>query len=135
MIVELDGTENVVFQNLVDGESYYLIVRSRNHVAIASEMPLVLPQTTFYDFTQAANVQGNTAQLATNDDGSYSMLVGDFAANGIITVSDFNVLVSELSSVNQYVDSDANLDGSTTIADFNLYVPNASHIGVSLVRY
>ena len=98
-------------------------------------MPLVLPQTTFYDFTQAANVQGNTAQLATNDDGSYSMLVGDFAANGIITVSDFNVLVSELSSVNQYVDSDANLDGSTTIADFNLYVPNASHIGVSLVRY
>ena len=135
VIIDLNGTENVAFRNLVDGESYYLIVRSRNHIALASEMPLVLPQTTAYDFTQAANVQGNTAQLAANDDGSYSMLVGDFAADGVITVTDFNVLVSELAALNQYVDSDANLDGNTTIADFNLYVPNASHIGVSLVRY
>ena len=88
-----------------------------------------------YDFSLApAQVQG-TNQLKPVGGGQYALCAGDFNSDGVITYADFNYYFAESSALNQYVDSDCNLDGNTTIDDFNLYMPNASKIGVALVRY
>ena len=133
-LMDIDGTPNLTLNNVNTTDSYLLIIRSRNHLAIVNEVPLTFPQTNIYDFTELNSVQG-TDQLVLTNDGNYAMLAGDFNSDGILSVADFNIYVAESASLNQYTDSDVNLDGSTTIADFNLYLPNSSSIGISFVRY
>ncbi len=130
-----NGTTGLPFYNLDDGENYTLIIRSRNHLAIASANSISFPQATPYDFTQAANVLGGSSQLNPQTDGTYAMIAGDFNSDGVISVADFNYFQAELAAINQYYSSDVNLDGNVTVSDFNLYAPNASRIGVGVIRY
>ena len=133
-LVDTDGTNGVTFFNLADNTDYYLIVRSRNHVALASANALVLPQTSNYDFTNPSNVLGSN-QVKPTIDGYFTMTVGDLNSDGVISVTDFNNYLLDLSTIGQYKDGDLNGDGSVTVADFNLYRANASVIGISLIRY
>ena len=55
--------------------------------------------------------------------------------NGVITVADFNRYVAESGGVNVYADGDASTDGNITVLDFNIYLPNASKMGVAQIRY
>lgn len=133
-IIDLDGTEGVKFYTLYRSTDYYLIARSRHHLAIVNEYPITLPQTTAYNFTDATNIQG-AAQSKDMGGGFSVLIVGDFNSDGILSVADFNAYQQNASLLNQYVDEDSNLDGSVTVTDFNLYLPNSSVIGVGLVRY
>lgn len=134
-LIALNGTLGVPFLNLQDNTNYTLVVRSRNHLAITNATAIVLPQMAAYDFTVEANVLGGNSQVHSSGDGFHTMIAGDFNSDGVITVADFNHFRSEAALSNQFLDGDGNLDGNVTVDDFNVYVPNASVIGVFLVRY
>ncbi len=135
VLIDMDGSSNITFNNLAENTDYHLIIRSRNHLAIASANFINLPQTTPYNFTDVNNILGSNGQVKIMSGGYAAMIAGDFNSDGIISVYDFNYYTLDSSNVNQYLDSDCNLDGSVTVADFNYYVPNSSAIGVTLIRY
>ncbi len=134
-IVDTDGISAVRFSNLVDNTNYYLIARHRNHLDVISTTTVTLPNTNPYDFTNVNNVLGGATQVANLGGGAYGLFAGDIDSDGIISVDDFNYYISQVAGINVYNDADINLDGNITVTDFNIYKPNASKIGVNLVRY
>lgn len=129
-----DGSAGVKFDNLAPGE-YYITIRHRNHLAVISAIPLNLPNTNTYDFTQSAAQAMGANQQTGLETGVYGLYAGDLNSDGVVTITDFNYYQSEASMVNQYLDADCNLNRAVTVADFNLYQPNASIIGISPIRY
>ena len=125
----------VYFSNITANSPYYIAVRHRNHLAVFGQNTVVLPNTASYDFSNSANVLGGSGQLASFPGSVFALLAGDYDSNGIISVTDYNGYSAQSSQFNQYLDSDFNLDYANTVADFNLYQPNASKIGVPQIRY
>lgn len=123
----------------VDAGNYYVVIRHRNHLAVMSASPISLPNTTLYDFTTALNTVYGTNQMyampTTGGGTVYGMYPGDVDANGLVTVSDYNLYVPQTSATNVYQTGDINLDRAITVSDFNLYSTNASTIGIPQVRY
>lgn len=135
-IVDADfQTNGVKFYNLVTDANYFISVKSRNHIGVISEMPISLPNTVNTFIFNEFNVNGGISQLKNIDDDRVALLAGDYNADGVIVVGDFNGYIAESSIINQYLNADFNGDGIISIADFNLYQPNASAIGVPQIRY
>lgn len=128
-------TQDVMFCNLQHGESYFLVVRHRNHLDIMSSSAVALPNNNPYDFTIAANQAEGTNQLVSVGASGFAMLLGDANGDGVMTLLDFNTLVGQVSQLNEYLSADFNFDGHVLVDDFNLYQQNASAIGVEEVRY
>lgn len=132
-VVNANGSVGLNFAAPPD--NYYIVVRPRNHLAVLSSQVVAIPNTgNPYDFSQVNSALG-TAQLKAMGGGVYALNTGDFTSDGILSVEDFNQYVAEAAQVNQYVDTDANMDNTVSTADFNLYLPNSSLIGVEQVRY
>ncbi len=127
--------EDLALCNLQQGESYYLVVRHRNHLDIMSSNSVVLPNIVPYDFTEAENQVEGTNQLINVGGLGFAMLLGDVNGDGVMTLSDFNAFGAQISQLNEYLSSDFNFDGHVLIGDFNLYQKNASGIGVEEIRY
>ena len=136
-VVDASGTVNgaVQFSDLTANTSYYISVKSRNHLAVLSSEAVSLPNATAFDFTRPDNVLDGQTQLYNIEGNLYGLPAGDFDSNGIITVVDYNFFKTEVSIIGEYVDGDCNLDRSVTVTDFNNYRPNISRIGVSQIRY
>lgn len=130
------GKDGVRFYNIPANSSYYIVIRHRNHLAIMSSVPVPLPNANPYNFATAASyVLGGGSQMVLMPDGNWAMRAGDFDANGVVTVADFNLYKAQSSLLNQYLDGDCNLDKTVSVADFNLYMPNSSTIGIAQIRY
>ena len=128
------NTEGIVFDDLAYNTGYFILLRHRNHLAVLTKEPVLLNNTTgIIDFTNIENVAGETVVLIS--DNTYGLYAGDFNADGVITIIDYNSYLQDASTLNKYNANDANLDKSVTVTDFNLYKPNASVIGVKAVRY
>lgn len=135
-VTDLDGIrDGVQMQNIGSGNHYHIAIRTRNHLDIMSAVPPLLPNTTTFDFTQASNVMGGSNQLFDFGSGQYAMRAGDMDGNGILSVSDFNIFIDQLSVTNQYVKGDCTLDNTVSVSDFNLYQMQASVLGVPQIRY
>ncbi len=134
-LINTNGTAGVTFSTLTNGASYYIVIRHRNHLAVVSATAFDVANTANFDFTNPNNVFGNNSQVTLLGGALYGLHAGDINADGVISVADFNFYKVELSTTNQYTDSDSELNGSTTIGDFNKYKPNASVIGVRTIRY
>lgn len=133
-LVNADGTSNATFYNVQTG-SYYIVVRHRNHIAVASSLPITLPNISPYNFgANNLTTMGNNQQMATNA-GQYAMRPGDLNSNGLVTVGDFNLYIPQSSQLNVYSSADLDLNSNVLVSDFNLYVPNSSFIAVNIVRY
>lgn len=126
--------DDILFVDMVMDYPYYMVIRHRNHLAVASVTALTLPSATPFDFNDPNNVMG-MGQLADFGDGNYGILAGDYNSDGVLSVSDFNGYLTESSAVNVYFDGDFGLNGTVTVTDFNLFQPNSSTIGVEVVRY
>ena len=129
-IVDVDGvTYGVKFYDIDNEESYHLIVRSRNHLAVMSATTIT-PQNhlAVYDFTTGANqAAGGTNQLVEVAAGIYALRSGDLNADGVISTTDYNDFQSSMPSTNAYLPSDCNLDGDVTEDDLDEYEPNRRH--------
>lgn len=123
------------FYNLEAGQSYYFVLRHRNHLAVMTALPVSVPFGGVVNFVHPAQVMGGASQLKLLPNGSYALLAADFNADGVMSVADFNLFITQSGAVNQYRRADANMDGNVTITDFNLFMPNASRIGVPFIRY
>lgn len=137
-VIDVDGTlaSGVKFFNLVVGESYYIVVRHRNHLDIMSNTSTVLPNVgNPYNFTDAATKALGTSQLKEIDTGVFGMNAGDIDGDGIHSVTDYNTYVGQAAFLNGYFNADLNLEQNVTTADFNLFLPNSSLIGVIEIRY
>ncbi len=133
-----EALNGIHFNNLPSGQAYYISIKSRNHLPIMSQSPVLYPSISPFDFTEANNIKGGNTQvtnLGLSANYAHALLAGDFDSNGVITVEDFNLYVNYLSTLNEYLDSDANFDGNVTVVDFNAYKKNVSRIAVDEVRY
>jgi len=139
VLIHLDGTEGVPMCNVIAGEDYYVIVRHRNHIAIMSNTPINLPNSSMLNLLNPDNVRGNTTQLkvVSTTPLVHAMLAGDYNADGANTVADFNRFNSDKmqGTVHVYSSGDGNLNGHITTNDFNVYVSNQSKMGIMQVRY
>ena len=113
------------------------MVRSRNHLAVLGSNAVFLPVSANnpFNFTQPANVLGGTSQLKQLSPLAFALFSGDNNADGVISVADNNLYQLQSAQVNQYLESDVNLNGSVTVQDFNYLRPNTSVIGMPQVRY
>mgnify|MGYP006259664925 CR=1 FL=1 len=135
-IADVSGvTDGINFRNLTPNVPYYMVIRTRNHLATASAMPVSLPNATAYDFTTAATQAYGNNQMTEIETGVFGQLAGDFDSNGVFTYMDFNAYISVASEVNSYEDGDVNMDGQVTVEDFNWYLPNVSRQGIDVIRY
>ncbi len=103
--------------------SYYIVVRHRNHLAVMSSSVLDCSSGSgSWDFTGAlAKFYGSDA--AALGDGSYGMYAGDGNGSGIVTISDANLAISNRDGVG-YKAADYNISGIVTISDMNKAMSN-----------
>lgn len=130
----IDKGKDAVYFDVPAG-NYYIVVRHRNHLAVMSTNPIALPNNALYNFSSSVVMAMGNNQQAILPGGYFGLIAGDFNANGVITVADFNLYAPQSSMLNQYMSADCNLDRSVTVADFNLYTPNSSILGVAWIRY
>ncbi len=134
-IADVSGMAGAVFGNIAPGESAYIVVRHRNHLAVMSATPVSLPNNEPYNFTTAtAQVFGNN-QLKPVGNGFFALKAGDVNADGVITLADFNLFITQSALTGVYTPADLQLNASVTTADFNLLAPNISSIGIHYIRY
>lgn len=134
-IVDTDGSAGVKFYNLGQGGNYFVVLRHRNHLAVASATAVSLPNATAYNFKTSANVSGGAAQMVALSGGNFGLIPADFDSNGVVTVADFNYFIPQSGGISVYSDADANMDGAVTVTDYNLFSQNAGKIGITLIRY
>ncbi|QQS27447.1 MAG: hypothetical protein IPM47_11045 [Sphingobacteriales bacterium] len=138
MLMDVRGNVGVNFYNADPNSSYFIVVRSRNHVAIMSNGTHSIGNSPLIDLTNPGNValgDWTLVNVGTPEIPMFAMYAGDLYANAVITVSDFNTYMSQQAELNGYYSADANLDGQITVQDFNLHAANAGIIGVNGVRY
>lgn len=129
------NANGIHFSGIVPNHAFYIAVRSRNHLASMSAIPIAIPNNT-YDFTVAAQQALGQHQLKELAPNVFAQYAGDFNADGVITVEDFNELTTQIGQFsNSYNHLDVDFDGEVLIQDFNAYAPNASVIGIAPVRY
>ncbi len=133
-VINQDGTP-LSFERAIDGESYYLRIRHRNHIDVLSAFAVILPNTTPYDFSDPTNVVSGTEQLSLLSDGTYALKAADINGNGVITYTDANQYFTEQTATDAYLNSDCNLDGVLDALDINLWLKNRSAIGIDEIRY
>lgn len=116
--------------------NYYVVIRSRNHLAVMSAQPVSFPNTnaTTYDFSSAAQQAMGTAQQIALGNGKYGLYAGDFDGNGIIQVFDSNCFIAQNPSTNDYFRADFDLDGNVNMGDYNLMHPNLGKMGIMPIR-
>lgn len=134
-VQDVDGSIGVNFYGVQPNQSYYLVVRHRNHLAVMSAEALNLPIATPYNFSSNHTQAAGENQMNPVGNEKYGLKAGDINSDGVITVSDFNYYTSEISIINQYVNSDVELNRSVTVSDFNAYQQNTSAIGIPEIRY
>ena len=71
-IVDLDGISLVKFDG-VSPDSYYIVVIHRNHLAVMSNDPVSLPNTSAYDFTMSQTQAYGTNSMKDLGSGVYGM--------------------------------------------------------------
>jgi len=138
MLIDVRGNVGVNFYNANPDANYFIVVRSRNHVAIMSSGTHSIGNSPMIDLTNRDNVElgeWTLVDVSTPEIQMFAMYGGDLYANGVITLSDFNSYMNQQSAMNGYYRSDANLDGQITVEDFNLHAANAGIIGISSIRY
>ena len=145
------SARGVIVNNAMPNSNYYVVVRSRNHAAVMSAMPVFCSTTSDYDFSydeQGAKGAGQQKLLEDYDPSStvsfdniyfYGMKAGDFNNDGAIKTttnpvdSDFMAWKSQASAIRQYNKADFNYDMMVTQRDYNLLIGNTAHTCISYV--
>jgi Domain of unknown function (DUF4832)/Domain of unknown function (DUF4874) len=110
-------TAVISLDNLPTG-SYKVVLRHRNHIAIATDIPVEFANnyTTNVDFTTNLNVKNsNQSILGTNNSTGaiiYGMKLGNSTGDGSVDSLDRATVRNALETINEYNPNDINMDGS-----------------------
>ena len=129
--------DNFKFLELYPDEEYYYTVHHRNHLAVMSSQPVMLPDsTTVYDFTESMDKAMGTEQMRRIlPEDVYVLCAGDINADGTISAADYNEFYAKLTNTPGYHAADLNMDGIVDWDDFPLLHNNASAIGIWQLRH
>ena len=128
-IADVNGTPGVGFNQLVFGESYYIVIRHRNHLDVISSTSIVADANMNYDFTTADTQAAGINQMKQMGDGSFALFAGDYNGDGTIQNTDAD-LWRLAPAINQtYSDTDGNLDRVVQNTDFDLWKLTGAKIG------
>jgi hypothetical protein len=129
-VVKKDGTIDVAFGDSLVGKSFYIGIRSRNHLETWSKNPVFFTNQTFYDFTSSESkalsdgVNPSMKQMSLN---TYAFYVGDINADGAIDLFDLQQTENDASQfLFGYQHSDVNGDTTTDLFDLQLVENNSS---------
>ena len=134
-VVSADGQSLVSFDNLIDGESYYFVIRHRNHLDIMTATDLPKASLMTYDFTTDSALTYGFNQVKSMVDGKFAMHAGDFNHDGIIQTTDYDMWKFNPAILNTYYTTDANLDGLVQLTDYDSWYLNKAkngHVEISL---
>jgi len=122
-IVADDGIGQAISMNAVQN-SYYIVVKHRNHLAVMSAdlVPLNGSTSTLYDFTTGTEkVYGGVNAMTVLGSGVYGMFSGDANNDGQIQTIDKNLNWRNEVGLAGYRSSDFDLNGQVQTIDKNLY--------------
>lgn len=126
MIVEPDGsTQDIGLPNVTD-DSYYLVLKHRNHLSAMSRDALALTKnaTTLYDFTAGSDKFYGTGGAKELENGVWGMFGGNANnENDMINVTDYSVVKSQFAQ-SGYLQGDVNLSGVVSIPDYSITKSN-----------
>lgn len=129
-----DGVNDLSF-DLSAGESYYILIRHRNHLDIMSSVAVPYATSMAYDFTtQVSQAYGNL-QLKAMNDGQIAMFAGDINYDWVIQVTDYDVWQNNPAVLGTYEFADLNLDGTIQVTDYDLWFGNKAKLAPSEVEY
>ncbi|MFN8249605.1 MAG: GEVED domain-containing protein [Ferruginibacter sp.] len=134
-VLHTDGTATMQFPAIVNGNSYYIAVKHRNHIETWSHDPLMFTGITSYDFTQSLNAaydDGVNPPMKILVNGNYGIYAGDINQDGAVDGQDMNVIDNNVGFFG-YDNSDINGDGATDGQDMN-FVDNNSQLGLFFAR-
>ena len=128
-IVDLDGSSPVVFDK-TDGNSYYVVIRHRNHLAIMSANTLTLSSSlagvyltggsSIYSFSSAQTQAYGTNPMQDLGSGVFGLISGDGNSNGGVNIADRNLVWRIQNGTLGYLLGDFDLSSGVNIADRNL---------------
>lgn len=122
---------NLIFTQLNPEEKYHFVVRHRNHLDIISSVPLD-GETLTYDFTIGEDQAFGSEQLKSYDANGqtyWTMYAGEFTQEGIVQTKDYYEWSVLPAILNEYLTTDANLDGIIQTTDYDLWFANKSKVG------
>jgi hypothetical protein len=117
-------SNNIVLSNITAAANYKVVIKHRNHIAIATNTDITLTPGTnsSVDFTNNANVRlSNQVQIGTNSSSQpvYGMYKGNVTGDTAISAADRNSVRNAQVAVGYY-SNDADLSGNISAADRNL---------------
>ena len=116
--LKVDGQMTCTFPPGALGNTYYVVVKQRNHLEIWSANPITMATTTSYSFSTAASQAYSSNQVEIIP-GLYGMYAGDLNQDKSIDVFDYIMLEPEVIAGNTgYLLSDLNGDGTADIFDY-----------------
>ncbi len=123
--VSTSGDAQYTFSPEFMSNSYYLALRHRNCIETWSADPVLLNETTNYNFTTAASQAFGSNQIETPDLAGYAIYSGDINHDGAIDGSDFLELDPPIQNGDGgYAIGDLNGDGAVDGSDFLVLDPN-----------
>ena len=123
------------FVDIIPNKPYYIVVRSRNHLATISTQAVDIPGFEGYDFSTAATQAEGVGQLTEVAPGVFAQLAGDANADGTITEADYEILKGQMSFMNGYYKPDYGMDQNVTVDDHNQYLLNVGATAPDVVKY
>lgn len=136
VVTELDGLTPIAFQITKQGTSF-ITIRHRNHLGVLSNaIPSNAAGTFANDYTLLANSYNASGAasapvvLLSGASGKYGLWSGDANKNGVVNITDINVIKSGISSLaTGYLFTDTNLSNSLNITDVNITKATISSLG------
>jgi hypothetical protein len=127
-VVDVDGVSAVHFANAVN-ESYYVVVRHRNHLGAMTASAIALTETAnTLNFTNnALATWGTNAQKEVNT-GVFGLWNGDLDVTGTITASDRSLAWNNRNLLGYYI-FDANMNGVCDASDRSVVWNNRNLVG------
>ena len=126
-IVDTDGTSDVKFTGVSDGD-YYVVIMHRNHLAVMSAGTVSLSgsSSTLYDFTSGSSqFYGGSTGAKELETGVWGMIAGDGNGNGQVQNNDSENIWKPDNGTSGYKNSDFNMNGEVQNNDNeNYWKPN-----------
>ena len=128
-VLHTNGMATIEFPAEVNGNSWYIAVKHRNHIETWSKFPVLFSSTTSYNFSNELSQafdDGVNAPMALMAEGEYAFYGGDINQDGGIDASDLGQTFNEANTFEfGYIATDVTGDGGPDASDLALIYNNS----------
>lgn len=128
-LLHTNGSASVTLPSAVVANSYYVVIKHRNHLELWSANPVLFSNTTSYDFSSSLSTafgDGVNPPMRAVSGGKFALYSGDVNQDGTIDIFDLQIAENDASNFSfGYNASDVNGEGNTDIFDLQLIEINS----------